>query len=115
VGARKMARCVILPSIATSIFVNTSEAMLRVRKISFNELLAELASCNEIVNFNRHPPTNQLLAKYFVFTVGTEYRLDKEDEIFIVGLKSRAPVSGQDVAVTVDDLLILSVDILSVS
>jgi len=107
-----MARCIILPSIATSIFADVSEVVLRVKKITFNELIETVRTCDTIINFNRHPPTNQLLAKHLMFVTGTEYKLNKDDRIFVIGLKARAPVSGQDVQVTIDDLLILAIDVL---
>jgi hypothetical protein len=94
---------------------DVSEVTIRVRKITFNELVELVRNCDTIVNFIRHPPTNQLLSVHFKFTTGTEYRLGgSSDKIFVVGLKSRAPTPGQDVNVTIDDLLILAVDILSV-
>jgi hypothetical protein len=96
-------------------FADVDEVTLRVKKITFNELIGTAGTCDTIINFNRHPPTNQLLAKYLMFIAGTEYRLSKDskDKIFVVGLKARAPTPGQDVNVTIDDLLILAVDILS--
>jgi len=107
-------RCIVLPSIPTSAFTDISEVTIRVRKITFNELVELTRTCDTIVNFVRHPPTNQILSKYFTFTTGTEYKISANDKIFVVGLKSRAPTPGQDVNVTIDDLLILVVDILSV-
>jgi hypothetical protein len=107
-------KCAVLPSIPTSAFADINEATIRVRKITFNELVELAKTCDTLINFNRHPPTNQLLAKYLTFVAGTEYRLNKDDRIFVVGLKSRAPTPGQDVNVTIDDLLILAVDILSI-
>jgi hypothetical protein len=95
------------------VFTDVDEVVIRVKKLTFNELVETAKTCDTIVNFIRHPPTSHLLSKYFTFTVGTEYRLDKKDRIFVVGLKARAPISGQDVSVTIDDLLILAIDILS--
>jgi len=107
-------KCVILPSIATSIFDVTNEVTIRVRKITFGELVEALKSCSTTVNYVRHPPTNRILANYVTFVTGAEYRI-ANDRIFIVGLKFRTPTSGQDVDVKPDDLLILAVDVLSIA
>jgi L-lactate utilization protein LutB len=111
VRVRRMVKCVILPSIATSVFADVTSVKLMVTKISFEELVSRLKSCETIVNYVRHHPTNQLLSKYISFTSGVEYRLDASDRIYIVGLKARTPVSGQDVNVTENDLLILEVQV----
>ncbi len=105
-----MAKCVILPSIPTSMFADiTAPVKLTVSRITFEELVSKLKSCDAVMNYVRHPPTNQLLAKYVSFVTATEYKLDKSDLIFVVGLKTRAPVPGQDVSVTESDLLVLEV------
>jgi hypothetical protein len=105
-------KCVILPSIPTSAFADIAEPIkLTVAKISFEDLVNALRQCDIVVNYIRHPPTNQLLSKHVSFTTGTEYRISAGDAVFVVGLKARAPISGQDVSVTVDDLLILAVSI----
>jgi hypothetical protein len=87
----------------------TTTVRLNVTKIVFEEFVSKVKHCNSIVNYNRHPPTNQLLAKYISFTTAAEYKLDIGDRIFVVGLKTRAPVSGQDVSVTENDLIVLEV------
>jgi len=104
-------KCIILPSIPVSMFADVEAVRLTVKKITFEELVSKLRHCDNIVNYNRHLPTNQLLSKYVTFTIGTEYRLDKNDRIFAIGLKTRAPVSGQDVAVTENELLVLEVQV----
>jgi intergrase/recombinase len=108
-------KCVVLPSIPTSAFAEVSEVVLRVRRVTLNDIAEASKNCDVIINYIRHPPTNKLLSEIMDFAVGTEYKISANDVIFIVGLKSRAPVSGQDVPVTVNDLLILAVDILSIS
>jgi hypothetical protein len=104
-------KCIVLPSLATSVFADITTVKLTVTKITFEELISKLKSCSTVVNYNRHPPTNQLLAKYIQFTIGTEYRLSVSDKVYIIGLKSRAPISGQDIAVTENDLLVLEVQV----
>jgi hypothetical protein len=106
-----MVKCAVLPSLPTSMFVDITTVRLTVTKITFEELIAKLKSCSTVVNYNRHPPTNQLLARHISFMTGTEYRLDVSDKIYVVGLKSRAPVSGQDINVTENDLLVLEVQV----
>ncbi len=107
-----MARCVVLPSLPTSMFIDISAAVrLTVRKITFEEFAAKVRYCDSVINYNRHPPTNQLLSKYVSFTTGAEYRLATNDVIFVVGLKARTPISGQDVIVTENDLLVLEVQV----
>jgi hypothetical protein len=107
-----MTKCVILPSIPTSMFADiTSPVRLTVAKITFEEFTTKAKYCSNIINYVRHAPTNQLISKYISFTAGTEYKLNAGDRIFIVGLKTRAPVSGQDVNVTIDDLLVLEVQV----
>ena len=107
-----MAKCVILPSIPVSMFADiTTTVRLNVTKITFEEFISKARRCDSVVNYIRHPPTNQLLSQYIVFTAGVEYRLDRDDRIFAIGLKARAPVSGQDVSVTTDDLIVLEVQV----
>jgi hypothetical protein len=109
-----MVRCIIIPAIAASMFAEVSEVVVRIRHASLEDLVEAATRSDIVVNYIRHPPTNHLLSKYISFTTGTEYRIFADDIIFVVGLRYRTPVPGQDVAVTPDDLLILAVDILSI-
>ena len=109
-----MARCIILPSLPTSAFLETSEVILRVRRATLEDIVEASKNCDIIINYIRHPPTNKILAEMVNFVTGTEYRVFAGDIVFVVGLKSRAPASGQDVNVTPSDLLILAVDVISV-
>lgn len=111
---RKMARCVILPSLPTSAFIEIHEVALRVRHATLGDIVEAAKNCDTIINYIRHPPTNKLLSEMINFVMGTEYRIFADDTIFVVGLKSRAPVSGQDVNVAPSDLLVLAVDVISV-
>ncbi len=109
-----MTRCVILPSIPTSAFTEIAEVVLKVKRATLEDIVEASKSCSITINFIRHPPTNKILSDMITFVMGTEYKIFANDRIFVVGLKTRAPVSGQDVNVTPDDLLILAVDVLSV-
>jgi hypothetical protein len=113
-GVRGMARCVVLPSLPTSAFAEISEVVLRVRRATLEDIVEASRNCSVVVNYIRHPPTNKLLSEMINFVMGTEYRVFAGDIIFVVGLKSRAPVSGQDVNVTPSDLLVLAADVLSI-
>ncbi len=111
----EMVRCVILPSLPTSMFTEVAEVILRVRQASLKDIVESVKDCNVVVNFIRHPPTNKILSDVLPsFVMGVEYKIFAHDKIFVIGLKFRTPVSGQDVNVTPDDLLILAVDVLSV-
>jgi hypothetical protein len=107
----KVTRCIIIPSIAASIFADITTIKLTITRVSFEEFISRVKRCDIIINYNRHPPTNQLLSRYISFNSGVEYRLDRSDMIFVVGLKARTPISGQDVPVTANDLLILQVEV----
>lgn len=98
-------RCVIIPSIAASMMPD-SEITLSFAKLSWGEFKELVTGCKKIINYIRHKPTNDLLASIAVFETGFEYKISMGDLIFVVGLKSRAPVSGADVTVTPNDLLI---------
>jgi hypothetical protein len=106
-------RCVIVPSIAVSMFT-TTEVTLRVRRVTLEDVAKMAKDCDIVLNFIRHQPTNKILSEVVNFAMGgTEYKLSADDIIFVVGLKYRAPISGQDINVTPDDLLILAVEVLS--
>jgi hypothetical protein len=80
--------------------------MLTFKRLTWQEFTTMLTQCEKVVNYIRHKPTNDLLATIVKFETGFEYRIDISDTIFLVGLKARTPVSGADVTVTPDDLLI---------
>jgi hypothetical protein len=66
-----------------------------------------------VLNYIRHAPTNKLLANYFEFIdkSNEQYQFNDKDFIFVITLKQRAPVSGKDVEVKEEDLLIFEVAI----
>jgi hypothetical protein len=100
-----MTRCVIIPSIATSMLPD--KITLTFTKLTWEEFTALLAKCERITNYIRHKPTNDLLLLVISkFETGFEYRIDTSDVIVLLGLKARAPVSGADVNVSPSDLLI---------
>jgi hypothetical protein len=96
-------RCVIVPSIATSMLPDSTT--LTFRKLEWSEFVKILSSCEKIVNYIRHKPTNDLLSTIAKFETGFEYKI-ADDVLFMIGLKSRAPTPGADVTVTPSDLLI---------
>jgi hypothetical protein len=75
-------------------------------KLSWDEFVATIKGCEKIINYVRHKPTIDLLTAIVAFETGFEYKIDTSDTIFLVGLKTRAPTPGADVAVKPDDLLI---------
>jgi hypothetical protein len=99
-----MARCVIIPSIATSMLPD--KITLTFTKLTWEEFTMLLTKCEKVTNYIRHKPTNDLLLTITKFETGIEYKIDTNDIVFIIGLKSRAPVSGADVNVSPSDLLI---------
>jgi hypothetical protein len=105
----KKARCVVIPSIATSMVKDWSAISLSLHLTRFDGMVEELRTCKEVINFVRHKPTVDLLLKHTGrndIKSGFEYALEPSDVIFIVGLKTRTPVSGADVTVEPEDLLI---------
>jgi hypothetical protein len=111
-GVSTMARCVLLPSLPVSAFSDIKEVTIRVRQTTLEDVLNMVKGCNVIINYIRHPPTNRILDTLKVsYITGTEYKLYPDDIIIAIGLKFRAPVSGQDVNVTPDDLLVLVADV----
>jgi hypothetical protein len=101
-----VAKCVIVPSIAVSML--PSEGItLAFAKLTWEEFATQVKMCEKVVNYIRHKPTNDLLLTIIQrFESGTEYRIDMNDVIILLGLKSRAPVPGADVNVSPSDLLI---------
>jgi hypothetical protein len=107
-------RCVVLPSIPTSAFISVKETTIKIRQATLEDIVDVTKNCNVIINYIRHPPTIKVLSEILRatnFITGTEYRLYPDDVIIVVGLKFRAPVSGQDVNVTPDDLLVLIAEV----
>jgi hypothetical protein len=97
-------KCVIIPSIATSMLPD--KITLSFTKLTWSEFTDAIKRCDKIVNYVRHKPTNDLLLSIVKYEAGVEYRIDENDVIFMIGLKTRAPVPGADIAVTPNDLLI---------
>ena len=67
----------------------------------------------QVLNYIRHAPTNQLISKYFQFIdkSNESYTFNNKDFIFVITLKQRTPISGKDVEVSEEDLLIFEIAI----
>ncbi len=101
-----MTKCVVIPAIAASMLPDTP-ITLTFKKLTWNEFTELLTKCERIVNYNRHKPTNDLLMTIIPkFETGFEYKVDINDLIIVLGLKTRTPTSGVEVTVTPNDLLI---------
>ncbi len=105
--------CILIPSLALSMLRKfTVGAELFVRFVGFEEFVRELRACGRVVSYVRHKPTNDLLAQHVALEVATgEYTLEEDHKIYIVALKFRTPVSGQDVQVKPEDLLVAKLTI----
>jgi hypothetical protein len=106
------ARCILIPSIATSMLKEWSSASLSIHLERFDSMINDLKMCKEVVNYVRHKPTIDLIVSYTGrsdIKTGFEYILEPTDAIFIVGLKSRTPTPGADIAVEPKDLLVYKV------
>jgi hypothetical protein len=105
-GVREMTKCVVIPSIAVSMLPES--VTLTFVKLTWDEFTSKLAECQKIVNYVRHKPTIDLLTSAVSTTLetGFEYRISTDDTIFLLGLRTRAPTPGADVAVAPNDLLI---------
>lgn len=105
---------VILPSFPLNILPwNLSD---RFTVLFIKRTLSELKNIigeREVITYIRHAPTNQLLAKYFklVDKSNEQYVFNPADYIIIVTLLKRTPISGQDMQVSENDLLIVDVGV----
>jgi hypothetical protein len=105
----RKARCIIVPSISASMLKDWSTVTMSVHLHKFEDMVEELRMCKEVINYVRHRPTTDIIAKHVGrsdIRTEFEYIVDPSDVIYVVGLKSRTPVSGADVAVEPEDLLI---------
>jgi hypothetical protein len=105
-------KCVVIPSVAVSMFT-TDKVTITFHKETWDSFISALGMCEKIVNFVRHKPTVELIESTLKrkMETGFEYRIGA-DTIFIVGLRTRTPVSGADVTATPDDLLIYRATVL---
>jgi hypothetical protein len=108
----RKARCVIVPSISVSMLKDWSTTVMSMHLERFDNMVEDLKVCREVINYVRHKPTIDVIGKH----VGRsdiknefEYVIDPYDVIYVVGLRSRTPVSGADVVVEPKDLLIYKV------
>ena len=107
-------RLIILPSIPPNIFYpynfDTKGKLIKDEV----ELIITLNVYDEILNYNRHEPTNQYLMKLNdkIRTVSGAYTYQKGDEILTVGLKGRTQKSGEDKQISgFNDLVIYHVKV----
>ena len=105
---------VILPSFPLNILpwnISDRFTVLFIRR-TLNELKGIIGD-REVITYVRHAPTNKLLAKYFklVDKSNEQYVFNPQDYIIIVTLMRRTPVSGQDIEVSENDLLVVDVGI----
>jgi len=110
--------CILLPSIPASIFPDNTEWVLEVTPVKFAEMLYDFGVWwLSIISYIRHEPTMRAIKQYapateIIQVTSGEYSLERYrrgDLIFVIGLRKRAPTSGADVEVTIDDLKILMV------
>ncbi len=107
-----MTTCVIVPSIAVSM-ITVDTITIVFYKETWNSFIDTLKVCERIVNYVRHRPSVDLIESIVgKMETGFEYRIERGHTIFIVGLKSRTPVSGTDVKVNPEDLLIYRATVL---
>ena len=110
-----MARIVIIPSIAGSMLDN-KQITVTITPIT-PEQLKEISNGAEIINYIRHPATNQLLQQLIPNmrqAPSPEYKILASDVIIMVSLAQRAPVSGQEVQVqSLNQLVLYRVSVLS--
>jgi hypothetical protein len=111
-GVREMATtCIVIPSLAVSMLPD--DITMRFHRETWDNFVSTLRSCGKIISYIRHKPTTDLIESAVgKIDTGFEYKIEEGHLIFMVGLKFRAPVSGADVAVRPDDLLIYRVTIL---
>ena len=107
-------RIVILPSFPLNILpwhVSDRFTVLFIKR-TLNELKGIIGE-REVISYIRHAPTNKLLSKYFklVDKSNEQYQFSPQDYIIIITLTKRTPVSGQDIEVSENDLLVVDVGI----
>ncbi len=101
-------RLIILPALPASAVQNEFHAIIK--PITLQELKEFVEERKqliaEVINFNRHEPTNRILAKYVSLPMkqGNMYYFQQGDVMVLVGLKTRAPKGTMDVEVREEDL-----------
>jgi hypothetical protein len=106
------AKCAIIPSIAVSMLV-TETVTITFSRETWDSFINTLRSCEKVVNYVRHKPTTDLIESAVgKMETGFEFKIEPGTLMFIVGLKFRTPVSGADVKVTPEELLIYRATIL---
>jgi hypothetical protein len=101
---------VILPSFPLNILpwhISDRFTVLFIKR-SLNEL-KQIIGDREVITYIRHAPTNKLLSKYFklIDKSNEQYQFSPQDYIIIITLTKRTPVSGMDVEITENDLLVV--------
>jgi len=107
-------RLIILPSIPPNAFY-PNDFIIKARVIKSDvELGIILGQYDEIINYNRHEPTNKYLARFNanIKNISGAYTYQKGDDILVMGLKGRTPKSGQDMEISgFNDLVIYLVKV----
>ena len=102
---------VVIPSIAGSMLPK-EPLNFRTEPLTLEELI-KLTQNAVVINYNRHPTTNQLLQQLIPNikqSENSEYHINKEDIIIMASLANRSPSPGQEVNVrSLDQLVIFRV------
>jgi len=110
----KNKRLIILPSIPPNALY-PYDFYLKAKAVNSDiELGIIFGLYDEIINYNRHVPTNNYLSRFGgnIKTINGAYTYTPGDDILVVGLKGRAPKSGQDMEINgFDDLAVYVVNI----
>jgi len=117
-------KVILLPSLPLNILPFEREPVIKCVLESmdikeFKQLLDFLKSRGvdvEIHSYIRHKPTNELLEEmlrgYRIVYHVEPYRFNYKDIIYAITLKFRPPVSGMDVKVSPEDLLVVRISII---
>lgn len=117
-------RIILLPSFPLNMLPFDREPTIKCvfESISLQELkvfldfLKERGVEVEIHNYIRHKPTNDLLervlAGYKIIYEHGAYKFDYRDLLYAITLKTRPPISGIDVEVKPEDLLVIRISVL---
>ena len=107
-------RLIILPSIPPNAFYPLDFKIEAKAVKTDAELGILLGTYDEIVNYNRHEPTNKYLFRFNanIKTINGSYTYSPGDDILVIGLRGRTPRSGQDVEVnSFNDLVVYLVKV----
>lgn len=103
-------RLIILGSLPPNIFNNYKKFKTEGDRIeSKEELIVTAGLYDEVLNYNRHKPTNDKLEEWIggITTINGEYSYQPGDDIITVSTKKRMAVSGQDALInSFDDLVV---------